>query len=172
MADLYLVCGISGGGKSKLSHRILSRNPQISHFFDVDEYYAKYNGDECDRRNSYEVWRLMLDDIRECELKNETVLITVNALTVTDRYDIVSWYRSYNKHLLWVISPWERCVEGNLSRRRHVPLGALQTQWTKMEFPNAHEEGWDTITHVTNCWDNENYILFKLKGDISEKIKF
>jgi len=40
-----------------------------------------------------------------------------------------------------------------------------------MEFPNAHEEGWDSITHITNCWDNENYIIFNLLGKVQELIK-
>ena len=74
--------------------------------------------------------------------------------------------------MLWVTAPFERCIEGNLTRNRHVPLEILKRQWQTMEFPNASEDGWDTITHITNCWDNENYIIFNLKGNIENLIEF
>ena len=39
MANFYLVCGISGGGKTTLSRRILKENKALK-FFDVDDYYV------------------------------------------------------------------------------------------------------------------------------------
>ena len=50
MANFYLVCGISGGGKTVLTERIVSKNSKLK-IFDVDKYYERVNGDECDRSN-------------------------------------------------------------------------------------------------------------------------
>lgn len=45
MANFYLVCGISGGGKTVLTERIVKKNPQLV-IYDVDKYYEMINGDE------------------------------------------------------------------------------------------------------------------------------
>jgi hypothetical protein len=52
-----------------------------------------------------------------------------------------------------------------------MPEGLLLRDWSRMEFPNPSEAGWMTITHVTNCWDNENYIIFNLKDNILNYLK-
>lgn len=169
MANFYLVCGISGGGKTILSKRIKEYNPDIV-MLDVDEYYAEINGDECIRENTFEVWHKLYQDIHNYEKAGIDVLLTSNALTVSQRNQFIEWFPAFNHHMIWVVAPWEKCVEGNKSRRRHVEYHKLQAQWERMEFPNAHEKGWDTIAHVTNTWTGD-YIIFNLKGDIKEQFK-
>ena len=170
MSNFYLVCGISGGGKTVLSQRILKKNPSLK-FYDVDEYYKKINGDECIHKNTFNVWHMLFDDLHQSELNKEDVLITTNALTVAQRRQFVEWFSTFNHHLIWVVSPLDKCLKGNKSRRRKVPENKLLEGWQTMEFPNANEQGWDSITHITNCWDNENYIIFNLKGKIQDLIK-
>ena len=166
--NFYLVCGISGGGKTTLSKEILEKND--IHFIDVDSYYAEINGDECIRDNTFEVWHKLFRDVHELEEKGIDILFTSNALTINQRNQLVEWFPKFRHHLIWVVSPWEQCVEGNEKRRRHVPIDQLENQWQRMEFPNANEKGWDTITHITNIW-NEDYIIFNLKGDIEKWIE-
>lgn len=171
MANFYLICGISGGGKTTLSHHIEKMNPDLI-ILDVDEYYAKINGDEKIRTNTYAVWRTLFDDIHDYEIADKDVLLTTNSLTVSQRRQFVEWFPTFHRHMLWVTAPLERCLEGNRSRYRHVPDEILKRQWTEMEFPNANEDGWDSIAQITNCWDNENYITFNLKGDVRTLINF
>ncbi len=165
MADFYLVCGISGGGKTVLSQRILKLNKNLT-FFDVDKYYEKINGDECIRKNTFDVWSTLFKDMHDCEMRGENVLLTTNSLSASQRQQFIEWFPTFKHHMLWVTAPKERCIEGNRLRRRHVPENVLLKQWEEMEFPNANERGWDTISQITNCWDNENYIIFDLKGRI------
>lgn len=171
MSNFYLICGISGGGKTVLSRKIIDLNPGIV-MFDVDEYYKKVNGDECIRTHAFNVWHALYQDIHNMEIEGKDVLLTANALTLSQRRQFIEWFPTFSHHILWVTAPFERCVEGNLARNRHVPLEILKRQWQTMEFPNASEDGWDTITHITNCWDNENYIIFNLKGNIENLIEF
>lgn len=170
MADFYLVCGISGGGKTTLSKKLLEKNNRII-FFDVDDYYAKINGDECNRSNFFKVWHTLYQDMHDLEIEGYDILLTTNALTVSQRNQFIEWFPSFQHHLIWVTSPWEKCVEGNNQRRRKVPEEKLKAQWQKMEFPNAFEKGWETICHITNTW-TDDYIIFNLKGDIKQWIKF
>ena len=170
MANFYLVCGISGGGKTVLTERIVKKNPHL-YIFDVDKYYERVNGDECIRANWFEVWQLLYKEMHEAELKGEDIILTTNALTVSQRTQFIEWFPTFEHHMLWITSPYEKCVEGNQNRRRHVPDDKLKKDWYRMEFPNASEAHWETITHITNCWDNENYIIFNLKGDIEKLIK-
>ena len=166
MANFFLVCGISGGGKTTLSHRIIKNNRL--RIYDVDKYYEMINGDECDRSHWFEVWIKLYQDLHESELRGEDILLTTNALTVSQRQQFIEWFPTFKHHILWVTAPLEKCIEGNNSRRRKVPIDKLIAQWNRMEFPNANEKNWDTITQVTNCWDNENYIIFNLKGKVQQ----
>ena len=169
MANFYLICGISGGGKTTLSKKIHKLNPSLK-VFDVDEYYAKINGDECIRDNFFKVWINLYEDLHDSEIKGEDVLLTTNALTVSQRTQFLEWFPTFKHHLLWVTAPKEKCIEGNNQRKRQVPIDKLFEQWERMEFPNASEKGWDTICQITNCWDHENYIIFNLKGIIENLI--
>lgn len=171
MANFYLVCGISGGGKTTLSNRIIQTNDNIR-IYDVDEYYARINGDECNRSNFFEVWMALWRDLHESEMKGENVLLTTNALTVHQRNQFVEWFPTFKHHMLWVTAPQEKCIEGNNKRRRSIPIDKLIHDWERMEFPNSNEKGWDTITQVTNCWNFNNYIIFNLKGRIETLLKF
>ena len=165
MANFYLVCGISGGGKTILSHRLKQDNPSIKVMLDVDEYYAKVNGDERIRGNTYQVWRMLYDDIHQYEVDGVDILLTTNSLTVSQRRQFIEWFPTYKHHMLWVIAPLDVCIEGNNKRRRHVPEDILRKQWQEMEFPNAKEDGWDTIVHITNWWE-DRYNIFDMKGNI------
>ena len=170
MANFYLVCGISGGGKTVLSKRIINKNPNIV-FYDVDDFYKLINGDERIHKNSFEVWHLLFKVLHEVELEDHDVLLTTNALTVAQRRQLIEWFPTFKHHLLWVTAPLEKCLEGNKNRYRTMPEDKLIKDWHRMEFPNPSEADWDSIVHITNCWDNENYIIFNLKGNVQELIK-
>lgn len=169
MANFYLVCGISGGGKTTLSKRIIKKNPTLK-FYDIDDYYKMVNGDECDRSNWFDVWMKLWQDLHKSELAKEDILLTTNSLTVSQRRQFIEWFPTFKHHILWVTAPKEKCFEGNQKRKRHVPDEKLEKMWQKMEFPNASEADWDTITQITNCWDKKNYIIFSLKGNITKLI--
>lgn len=170
MANFFLVCGISGGGKTFLSKKIVEKNAGLK-MFDVDEYYKFINGDECIRENKFDVWMTMFKDIHCAELRGENVLLTTNSLTRGQRRQFVEWFPSFDHHMLWVTAPKDKCIIGNMSRRRHLPEEILLEDWERMEFPNASEDGWVSIAQVTNLWDYENYIIFNLKGDITKILK-
>jgi len=165
-ADFYLVCGPSGSGKTVLSNRIIDMNPGIR-LIDADNYYKIINGDECIRDNIFEVWMKIFEDIHSCEIKEENVLLSTAALTAAQRNQFVVWFPTFRHHILWMSVPREKCVEGNMNRRRWVPSDVMTKQWNEMEFPNASEYGWDTVTHVTHNW-KDSYTLLPIKGHVDK----
>ena len=170
MGNFYLVCGISGGGKTTLSEKIIEKNPNIK-FCDVDKYYELINGDERIRENKFEVWHKVWEDLHKSELAGEDILITTNALSESQRTQFVERLPLFTFHMIWVISPLEKCIEGNNLRPRHIPEDILLKHWNKMEFPNPSEEGWTTITHITNFWELNKYNIIKIKGNIEDYIE-
>ena len=169
MSNFYLVCGISGSGKTTLSE-IISKQNNIK-LFDVDKYYEMINGDECIRNNSFDIWIKIFQDIHQCELKGEDVLFTANSITIAQRRTFIDWFYTFKHHLIWVINTKEHCLEGNNNRKRHMPESMILEQWNEMEFPNPNEKDWTTITHITNSWELNKYIIVNIKGNIEDYIK-
>lgn len=170
MGHFYLVCGISGGGKTVLSQRIAQKNPNLI-IMDTDKYYELINGDERIHENFFDVWIRIYQDLHQYEIEGKDVLLTTNSLTASQRRQFIEWFPTFIHHMLWVTAPKEKCLEGNRNRYRTIPEDILLKYWERMEFPNASEEGWDSIAQITNCWDNENYIIFNLKDNIEKYIK-
>lgn len=130
--NFYLICGISGGCKTTLTEHIVKKNPRIL-IYDVDKYYEIINGDECDRSNPFEVWIKLYQDVHDSMVKGKDIILTVNALTVSQRRQFIEWFPDFNHHCLWVCTPKARCFEGNRQRRRHVPDDKLEKQWNTYE---------------------------------------
>ena len=170
MAKFFLICGISGGGKTILANKVMANNPHLK-LFNPDEYYRRINGDEILHENFFPVWHTMWQELHDAEMAGQDVLVDSNALTVQQRCQFLEWFPTFEHHLIWVMAPKEICIEGNNNRRRHVPMDKLMAQWDRMEFPNGNEPGWKTVTHLTNLWSGE-YIVYKLKGDIDNYLNF
>ena len=67
MGHFYLVCGISGGGKTVLSQRIAQKNPNLI-IMDTDKYYELINGDERIHENFFDVWIRIYQDLHQYEI--------------------------------------------------------------------------------------------------------
>lgn len=166
MSDFFLVCGMSGGGKTTLGKQLVKWNPNLL-YFDVDEYYAKINGDERDRSNFFEVWIALYQDLHKAEMENRDVLLTTNALTVSQRQQFIEWFPTFNHHMIWVKSPFPQCLEGNTNRKRIVPLDAMIKQWKTQETPTNAEQNWMTIAEVIPNWQTGEYYIFNIKGYVT-----
>lgn len=171
MADFFLVCGMSGGGKTTLGKQLVKWNPNLL-YFDVDEYYAIINGDECDRSHFFEVWIALYQDLHKAEIENRDVLLTTNALTMSQRQQFIEWFPSFKHHMIWVKSPFPQCLEGNKNRRRQVPEHIMREQWETQETPTSHENAWVSIAEVIPNWKTGEYYIFNVLGHITDELWF
>ena len=165
MAIFWLICGMSGAGKTTYAHRHFG--PPLNHIelIDVDEYYKKINGDECDRSNSYKVWMAVYNKIHQCELENRDVALVTNALTVANREEFIEWFPTFKHKMLWFMADLQDCKEYNYKRRRVIPEHLMDKYWNQMEIPNPAEKGWDSIMLVINKFNNDCFTTLFIKKE-------
>ena len=77
MPKMYVMCGISGSGKTSLSTKIAKDN-NIKRL-GIDDFYAKINGDECKHENTFNVWITFFQEIQNTFINGEDCIIDTNA---------------------------------------------------------------------------------------------
>jgi len=164
MANFYLVCGFYGSGKTTLAKELAKKNDIL--LVDVDEFYEKINGSECIRKNSFDVWMMIYNELHKIELEAKDVIFTTSSLQERQRQEFVEWFSTFDFHLIWVMAPLNVCLENNNKRKRQVPMEKIERDWLVIETPNPNENAWKTITHIYNFENNGIYNILKLKGNI------
>lgn len=148
MAKLYLVCGLSGSGKSTFV-RQFKENMDIF-TVEVDEIYRIFNGDECIHRNSFEIWHTVYRILRVAEQENRDTILDTNALTRSERKQLRVWFPGFEHHLICIRCDRERIQLQLAERRRIIPLEAFTVMEMEYEEPTAHEDGWASVRIYEN----------------------
>lgn len=164
MATFWLICGMSGSGKTTYAHSVLDHPNNKIRLFDVDEYYKKINGDECDRSNTYQVWMTIYNEIHQCELDGIDVALVTNALTVANREEFVEWFPTFQHNMIWFMVEYDICLMNNKLRNRVIPEDVMKKQWETMEIPNPSEKGWDKIIFLVDIYGRGPNTELFMKG--------
>lgn len=138
MSKMVLVCGMSGSGKTTFAQDYAIKNKLK--YYNPDDYYADYNGDECCRDNFFEVWMNLWRDIHDSEMSNEDILVDTNSLTVAQRTQFLEWFPSFKHEMIWMYARKTRCFWNNKHRKRVIPDEAMEKLWDKLEPPSKFEE--------------------------------
>lgn len=164
MPNMYVMCGISGSGKTVLS-QMLEKKTGIKRL-GIDDFYAKVNGDECKHENTFNVWITFFQEIQNTFLNGEDCIIDTNALVWHQRMQFIEWFPGFKHHLIFIDAPFELQKKNNQSRRRKVPEFAMNKMAEKLQKPTAElDKDWDTITYV----ENKNNLFQKpyaVKGEV------
>lgn len=150
MAKMFLVCGISGVGKTTLSKRMEKKHGLM--FFGIDEFYTKVNGDDKDRRNKFDVWIEFFKAIHTAEEQQIDCVIEISGLTRHQRREFVEWFPTFEHHLIFIEAAAELRNKNNLSRDRKVPAWRIADMENKTQRPNADDDydQFDSITFFVN----------------------
>ena len=150
MAKMYLMCGISGSGKTTFSKQFAAEH-NIKRL-GIDDYYAKVNGDECLHVNFFDVWIEYFKAIHESEMNNEDIIIDTNALTQGNREQFIEWFPTFEHHLIYINCEFELCKKNNKSRKRQVPDERMEEMFRTLEIPTIKTENtkWKSITWIIN----------------------
>ena len=149
MAKMYLMCGLSGVGKTTYAKQFAADNNLL--YLGVDDFYAKVNGDECIHENQFEVWIEFYKAIHEAEVNGIDCIVDTNAITKCHRDQFLEWFPTFEHHLILI-----RCEEklrymNNSSRRRVVPDDVMLKMFINFEYPQQDEVyKWDSVKVVYN----------------------
>ena len=137
MIKMICLCGISGSGKTTWAKKFMTEHPDWL-YFNPDDYYARINGDECDRRNVFEVWHALFRDVHTAALNNKNVLIDSNNLTFHQRMQWIEWFPEF-EHILIIFDDVNlpTCFERVQKRKRTVSLDKMVKQIEAFEKENA-----------------------------------
>ena len=158
MAKMYMMCGLSGCGKTTYAKSFAESNNLF--YLGIDEFYEWYNGDECIHENGFEVWIEFYQAIHRAEQNNVDILIDIDAPTFVDRTQMLDWFHGFDEyHLICVTADEKLRRLNNNSRTRKVPAAEMDNMLFRWEYPfHWKEDGrWDTILevkNVNNCWWN------------------
>lgn len=147
-SHFYLICGLSGSGKTTFAKEYAKDMSYL--YVNPDEIYALYNGDECIRNHTFEVWQTLYNIIHAAEIDGRSVVVDTNALTVNQRSQFFEWFPNFNIYSCIVIEATkEQRRENNAKRRRVIPDYKMDEMEACYEFPTL-EEGWHEIHKMVN----------------------
>ena len=100
MANMYVMCGISGSGKTTFSKEFAKKHKLK--YIGIDDYYALINGDECIHENTFDVWISVFHELHEAEMNNINCIVDTNCLTYAQRMQFIEWFPTFNHHLIYI----------------------------------------------------------------------
>lgn len=164
MAKMFLMCGISGSGKTTFAKKFAEDNNIL--YLGVDDFYKKRNGDECLHINTFDVWIDFYKAIHDAELLGVDCIVDTNALTTSQRDQFIEWFPTFEHHLIAIEASENLRKKNNLSRRRQVPDTVMDKMAKKYEspLPIYEREEWKTIRIILNIVNEFSEPIY-VKGD-------
>ena len=163
MANLYIMCGVPGAGKSTFLKNhvknavIVSRDEiRFSKLLPNEEYFS----------HEKTVYKDFCDIINKHLAEGRDVFADQTSLTVGSRKKLLDSIKGYNHvNIVWIDENLEICLERNEYRkgtRSYVPREVIKKMFNSLEEPTLNE-GFYRIFHYNS---KEDKIIYK-----GEKIK-
>ena len=145
----YLVCGISGSGKTTFAKKYARDNGLRD--FSPEDFYQITNGDAAIHTHSFDVWLMMLRAIHIAEQTGRSCVVDTNALTKVERSEFLLWFPDFEFHMIYISAPREVYRQNNLNRARCIPEDVIQRMEAALEPPADGEDSrWNTIVRYRN----------------------
>lgn len=166
MGKMFLMCGLSGAGKTTFAKKFAEDNGYI--YLGIDDFYKDYQrifapnlkSPWSDPKASFEVWQEFFRVINGCELDGDDVVIDTNAPTFVKRAQFIDWFPSFDEHnLIYIEADRDLRRHNNASRDRVVPDDEMERMEREFESPVIYgdhlllsndECNWSSITIIKN----------------------
>lgn len=147
MPKLYVMCGISGSGKSTYAKSIQSSVQKRTIIVSTDELRAMLCGNASDQRDPELIFNMAYSIIQTLLERNYDVIFDAMNLTARARKDLINRFHgiAMMECVVCNVSAEEACNRQAL-RERHVPEDIIFAQSKRMSTP-TYNEGWDFITY-------------------------
>ena len=125
MAKMYLMCGLSGAGKTTFAKKFAEENNLI--YLSIDDFYKHYSDGEYTDETGFNVWMKFFYAIHTYEISGYNILIDTNAPTCVKRQQFIDWFPSFDEYnLIYIaIDDEELRKKNNASRGRVVPADEM-----------------------------------------------
>lgn len=160
MANLYLMCGVPGCGKSTfLKNKVKNNNSVIISRDAIRFSIVKPEEDYFSHED--EVLEIFWNQINEALAANKTVYVDQTSLTPRARIWLLQHITGYeHANLIWIDEDLETCLERNEMRRgtrAYVPRGVIRRMFSQFIEPSL-EEGFYRIFRYNS---KENKLTYK-----------
>lgn len=134
MGKMYLMCGLSGAGKTTFAKKFAEENGYT--YLGIDNIYkglwAKYD----DPNDSFMAWIEFFKLIHGQEMAGHDVVIDTNAPTFVKRAQFIDWFPTFEEHnLIYIDANRELRHRNNLTRDRVVPDDEMERMEQEFEYP-------------------------------------
>lgn len=159
MANLYLMCGVPGAGKSTfLKNHIKEENSTIISRDAIRFSIVKSDEDYFSHED--EVLEIFWKQINESLAAGKDTFVDQTSLTPRARKWLLQHVEGYTyANLIWIDESLETCLERNERRRgtrAYVPRGVIRRMYNQFVEPSL-DEGFDYIFHYNSKEDKITY---------------
>lgn len=159
MADLYLMCGVPGAGKSTfLKNHIKEENSTIISRDAIRFSIVKPDEDYFSHED--EVLEIFWKQINESLAAGKDTFVDQTSLTPKARKWLLQHVKGYTyANLIWIDETLETCLKRNELRRgtrAYVPRGVIRRMFSQFIEPSL-SEGFDYIFHYNSEEDKITY---------------
>lgn len=173
MTNLYMMCGVSGSGKTTWADAYAKvYHAQV---FSSDAIRAELFGDENNQKHNSQVFDVLHERVRSALIQGKDCVYDATNLNRKRRIAFLNSLEdieNLEKTIIICAAPFSECVARDKGRARTVGKEVIYRQISQFEMP-LYEEGWDTIVATTknpihfeasiNLYNLEEY----LKGQTS-----
>lgn len=150
MGKMFLMCGLSGAGKTTFAKEFAKENGYK--YLGIDDFYRKCYGDYDDPDDSFYVWIEFFKAIHKAELAGLDIVIDTNAPTYVKRKQFIDWFPTFDEHnLIYIYATPELCRANNASRNRVVPSDEMDRMVKEFQPP---VDFLDVAIPSDLCWGN------------------
>lgn len=158
MPTVYMLIGLPGSGKSTVAEKLAKGQDAI--IVSTDKIREELFGDEAiqsnEKYNGNTVFCIAYDKVKLAMLEGKNVIFDATNVKRKDRKYFLDLLRpekflalqetnyEYMFHAILIATPYEKCLENNLNRRRVVPEEVIKRMMCNFEVPMKFE-GWDTV---------------------------
>lgn len=165
MGKMFLMCGMSGAGKTTFAKQFAAENGCV--YLGIDEFYSKYSKriglkNVYDNSNvAFRVWIEFFNEIHFYETEGKDVVVDTNAPTFVKRAQFIDWFPTFEEHnLIYIHADRNLRRRNNASRNRVVPDDVMEKMEKEFEYPITKCLWSDKFPFMVNTKHRESFGLW------------